>query len=374
MKILSLSFVFIFCSVHFALSQQYKTEHVFIVTLDGMRWQEVFKGADSSIFIKKKYVKNVAEVRNKFWSPKPDSSRKLLMPFLWGIVAKQGQIYGNRNLGNRMNLSNSFWFSYPGYNEILTGRIHDMSICSNRKENNPNKNLFDLIKPKVSSVAAFGSWDVFPYILNEERTGICVNAGFRLASDDSLSAKEKFLNELQPLIPSRWSAVRYDAFTHLYAMEYLKKKHPSLVYIGYGETDDFAHEGLYDQYLYSANRTDMFISQLWDFICSDSVYKDKTTLIITTDHGRGNGRNNWKNHGRQCIHSGEVWLAVIGPDSPPLGEVHGKNQIYTSQIASSVLKLFGIDYAKNSSIGKPVTGMLPNVPEYFVSSSKTKVD
>ena len=41
--------------------------------------------------------------------------------------------------------------------------------------------------------------------------------------------REVFLNELQPQVPSPWSTVRLDAFTHHYALEYLKRERPRLI-------------------------------------------------------------------------------------------------------------------------------------------------
>lgn len=356
-------------------SQGKSTENIFIVTLDGMRWQEVFKGIDPSIMKKEKYARNSKELEKLFFHPNTDSARKKLMPFLWETIAKQGQLYGNRELNSEMNVSNTFWFSYPGYNEILTGNKKDIFINSNRKVYNPNKNVLEYINESDSSkykIAAFGSWDLFPYIINEERNKIKVNAGYRPAEADSLTEKEIFLNELQSMIPGRWSSVRFDAFTHLYAMEYVKKHHPNVVFIGYGETDDFAHEGRYDQYLFSASRTDRFIEQLWNMICTDSVYRNKTTLIITTDHGRGKGKNNWKTHGRHCIHSDEVWMAVIGPDSAPLGEVSNNPAIYTYQIAATVLQLLNIDHSNYSAKSEPVWSILNRDINKFVANTKSK--
>src|SRR5690606_22459764 len=98
---------------------------------------------------------------------------------------------------------------------------------------------------------------------------------------------EKYLNILQPQTHSPWSGVRLDIFTHHYALEYMKRKHPRVTYIAYGETDDFAHDGRYDHYLHAARRTDKFIREIWEYCQSDPFYKDNTTFIITTDHGRG---------------------------------------------------------------------------------------
>src|SRR5690606_12832092 len=138
----------------------------------------------------------------------------------------------------------------------------------NDKIPNPNKTILEIINEQPhfkGKVAAFGSWDVFPYIINEERSGIPVNAGFETAKGNQLTDKELFLNELQKQVPSPWGSVRLDAFTHHYALEYLKKNHPEVVYISYGETDDFAHDGNYQAYLRSAHTTDAMIKELWEY-------------------------------------------------------------------------------------------------------------
>src|ERR1017187_6377936 len=103
------------------IGQSHKTENLIIVTLDGMRWQEVFSGVDSAILIDKRFTRDSEDIARKFWSSNPDERRKKLFPFLWTTVLKQGQLYGNRNIGSEVNNANRYKFSYPGYNEIFTG-------------------------------------------------------------------------------------------------------------------------------------------------------------------------------------------------------------------------------------------------------------
>ena len=129
--------------------------------------------------------------------------------------------------------------------------------------------------------------DVFPFIINEERSKIPVNAGFQPAKDPGLSEREEFLNRLQKEIPQPWPSVRFDVFTHHYAREYIERSHPKIVYIAYGETDDYAHDGRYDRYLTSAWQSSNFIEDLWKFVQGDTFYQGKTTFVITTDHGLG---------------------------------------------------------------------------------------
>lgn len=350
--------LFIFLLIFFqgpSFAQALKTEHVFLITLDGLRWQELFQGADSLLIAHADYVKDSITLKQKFWRNTRSERQQVLMPFFSSILAKQGQLYGNRQLGSKVNLTNTFWFSYPGYNEILTG-YGDKRIDSNDKLPNPNTTVLEFInqqKGYEGKVAAFGSWDVFPYIINEERSGIPVNAGYEAAQENSLTAMEYALNTLQSQIPGHWPTVRMDAFTHHYALEYIKKHHPKVVYIAYGETDDFAHDGRYDQYLEAAYRTDSFIEELWNFVQADPEYRDKTTFIITTDHGRGTQPlDTWRSHGEDVEGADQVWLAIMGPDTSALQSTDLKGQYFTDQIAATLAAFLNLPYKPNHPIGK----------------------
>ncbi|MEZ4828629.1 MAG: alkaline phosphatase family protein [Bacteroidia bacterium] len=287
------------------------------------------------------------------------------MPFFWSVISSKGQLYGNRKYDNKVNVSNHMWFSYPGYNEILSGFSDDERIKSNDKIDNPNQTVLEFINNQPhfkGRVAAFGSWDVFPYIINTHRSGIPVNAGFPSApAGENLTEKEKLLYELQAQIPEEWGSVRYDAFTHHFAKEYIQKNAPRLVYIAYGETDDFAHDGAYDEYLKAAHRTDGFIADIWNYVQSHPAYKDKTTLIITTDHGRGTiPVENWKHHGVRIPDADQIWIGVIGPDSPALGEVKKTGQLYQNQVAKTVATLLGLDYKNEKRTGAVIPAATGN--------------
>src|ERR1700759_3827202 len=80
-------------------AQSHKTQNIVIVTLDGFRWQELYRGADSAI-INSKYTDTKADVKKKFWAETPEQRRKLLMPFFWSTLVNGGQLYGDRDLGN----------------------------------------------------------------------------------------------------------------------------------------------------------------------------------------------------------------------------------------------------------------------------------
>ncbi|WP_147675976.1 LTA synthase family protein [Algibacter pacificus] len=328
--------------------------NIFLITLDGVRWQDVFTGIDT-VLLNSDYTKSKTFLKEKFVGNSIEENRTLLMPFFWNTIAEKGQLHGNKNLGSNVNLTNTMAFSYPGYNEILTGAADDEHVNSNKKLYNKNisilekANHFDAYKNKV---AAFCSWDVFPYIINDKRSGIPVNAGYMDATCD-LNNTEKFLNDIQRQAPIIWEGVRLDVFTHHFAKEYIKKNKPKLAYIAYGETDDFAHEGMFDFYVKSLHNTDALIKELWDYVQNDAFYKDNTYFIITTDHGRGTGvekESIWTSHGDEVKGADQTWIALLGPTIKGTGE--GENeQFYTNQIAATIANIIGLEIS-DSKMGK----------------------
>lgn len=245
-----------------------------------------------------------------------------------------------------MDLTNALWLSYPGYSEILTSRPDDTGITRNDKFPNPNTTMLELANkdPRYKGkVAAFGSWDVFLYIINKTRSGVPVNAGFDLAKGEHLMELEPFLNQLQPKVPSPWETVRLDAFIHYYAVEHMKKNHPEFLYIAYGETYDFAHDGNYAAYLKSAQNTDTLIKELWELTQNDAFYKDNTLSLMTTDHGRGTEHIAARQgHGDSVNGAGYVWLIVFGKGVSARGEVARTEQLYSNQIALTILKVLDL--------------------------------
>ena len=175
-----------------------QTRNIVLITLDGVRWQEVFSGADKAILNNKSFVENEEATRDRFWVDSSERRREKLMPFFWGTIAKEGQLYGNYRIGSTAQLTNREWFSYPGYNEILVGYA-DHSINSNEKVWNKNVTVLEFLnsqKQFSNKVAAFCSWDVFPYIINSQRSGIPVSAGEDGALGKNLTERENLLNEL----------------------------------------------------------------------------------------------------------------------------------------------------------------------------------
>lgn len=340
-----------------------QTRNVVLVTIDGLRWQEVFRGADAELMTPDAGRVGATErgaLLTKFGGDIPGTRRAKLMPFLWDVVARQGQVWGNRDAGSPVEVSNAHWFSYPGYNELLTGRP-DPGIISNDPIPNPNISVLEWLNQRpafTGRVAACAAWQVFPAILNSGRSGLPLWITGQHSAPATTSPAVLELESLMNDIPSPWPDEHYDAFVARRALEYIAADQPRVLYVALGEPDDWAHGRQYDRYLASIANADRFIRRLWDKLQSLPQYRGTTTLIISPDHGRGRTAKDWTDHGAKTPGSNETWLAVLGPDTPPLGERRETPVANQAQIAATVAALLGEDYRKFQPAAAPALAVL----------------
>lgn len=349
--------VFAACAISLGLSSRaqapstHKTQNVIVVMMDGMRWQEVFHGADLNL-IKipgPKWFGNpdelAAQAEKQYGRSTPAERRQVLMPFLWSVVAAQGQIFGNRDLGSDSHVINGLNFSYPGYAETLTG-IADPRVNSNDNVPDPNQTVFAWLNAKLEfagKVAAFGAWGTFNGIFDKQHCGFLVNAGYDPLTEIPATPELTLLNDLKAESARLWSDEPFDPLPFHTAIEYIKTKKPRVLFIGLGETDDWAHAGSYPEYLTAAHLNDSYIGRLWQLVQSMPQYQDRTTLIILPDHGRGVGEQ-WTTHGEKVPASKETWMAFLGPDTAALGERKQAGAVTESQVAATLAALLGEDY------------------------------
>ncbi len=331
-------------SLALAQSAGRNTRNLLIVTSDGLRWQDVFRGADAGLLTKKGGgVSDEAKTRSLYWRAAKEQRRQALMPFLWSVVSKQGQLYGNRDAGSEANLTNPMLFSYPGYNEMMTG-FGDPAIDSNDKKYNQNITVLEWLNRKPAlkgKIAAFGAWELFPYILNSPRSGVYANAGYEPMKLPAGGERQALLNRLK-IETGIWGGEALDAPMFLSALDYFKAMKPRVFWVALGDTDEWAHHNRYDLYLDSVRRVDSYVKELWDLAQSMPEYQGTTSLLMTVDHGRGNG-SAWTGHGQKVPDSREVWMAMMGPDTRPLGERTTVAPITLSQLAPTIAALMGED-------------------------------
>jgi hypothetical protein len=307
-----------------------------LVTIDGARWQEIFRGADPA-FLTGPDSGSAASARAAFGRPNSDEARRALMPFLWDTVAHDGQIFGNVERASPVLVTNPIRKSYPGYHELLCG-FSSPVIVSNLKLPNPDVTVLEWLnrKPGFAGVAAFVSWDVFDAILNPTRSGLLVSMGHPFGRGGTL-------DRVPDEVPPPWSGSVYDAFVFRAGIQHLEQHQPRVLYVALGDTDEWAHAGRYDRYLEALHRSDAWLRELWEKLQSLPAYRGHTSLIVTADHGRGDDLATWRGHGPDVPGSEHSFVAVLGPGTAPLGERHDQPTTL-AQVAATVAALVGQDY------------------------------
>ena len=339
---------------------QHKTENVILITLDGVRPKEMFGGLDVDI-VKAATKRGAVEktpLYKKYWAATSEERRAKIMPFFWDVLMKQnGSIAGNQTIASLVQITNKHRFSYPGYSEILTGEAHDDVIKSNNNIRNPYPSVLEFLKRKLrlnkNQVAAFASWDTIGWIAEHKQGTITTNAGYEIYKTADRDAS--LLSKMQFEAVSPWDSARNDAFTFRLAMSHLKTYHPRVLYISFDGTDDWAHDNRYDRVLQTLTLTDGYLRELWNYLQSLKQYKDKTTILITTDHGRGLTPTDWPDHGDDVEGAQYIWLATISPDSSLRGEWRNTGTIYQNQIAATLARFLNLDYSEqNPEAGKAI--------------------
>jgi Metalloenzyme superfamily len=327
-----------------------KTRNVVLLVSDGLRWQEIFTGADPTLLNEKNggIWDKEADLKREFWRDDVNERRKLLFPFIWTTVAAHGQIFGNQLKGSIARVTNAFWFSYPGYNEMLSGHA-DPRINSNEFGPNPNVTVFEWLNglPDFKGqVSVYATWSAFKDIFNVHRSHLPLVVGWDPPYKGNPGPREALMNELYRTMTQLEDTDVYDSFLQIPLMDSFARAQPRVLFVGYGETDNWGHMGRYDLLLHAAHSFDHYVEQLWNKLQSLPAYRDQTTFILTADHGRGSGPVQWKEHGVEEKGSDDIWIAVMGPDTAALGERSHTGEVHQAQIAATVAALLGKDYRK----------------------------
>jgi Metalloenzyme superfamily len=339
--------------------------NVILVTLDGVRIQELFGGMDAVIANAPEAESGIYEIdvtKARYWRETPEARREALMPFFWKTLVPAGMVFGNQAKGSKVTVRNDQWFSYPGYSEILTGEPQP-EIKSNDFVRYPHQTVLDYLHSEIglkpTEVAQIGSWDGFKYAASQKDGTFFMN-GAREPVPATLSTPEiDLLVGLRQNVMQLWEESSNDYLCSRIALEYIKKHKPRVMWLGLGQSDDWAHARRYDLVLDYLRLADGVIAELWQTLQAMEQYRGRTTLIITTDHGRGRTPADWAEHDAGIQGSQDIWIAIIGPDTPALGEARDVPDLTQSNVAATMLQYLGLDYRKfNSDAGPPIPGSL----------------
>ena len=322
-----------------------KDTRLVVITIDGLRWQEVFSGAEENLVSDPKQVRDTELYRKTYWRSTPEERREVLMPFTWNTIAKKGVLIGNRNKNSMMQVANKTNISYPGYCEMMTGMV-DEAITGNDPVNNLHRNVLEAANedPRYrGSVVMYGSWKSTRFAIHNEQAGIPASVSYEKNIAGKPSPRLKLAERMLEGMPHFWRSEHFDAFTYAFAIETLLSDHPKVMWISFGDCDEWAHARKYDFYLDGAKGTDAFIRDIYEACEADKFYKGKTAYLITCDHGRGFAAE-WSNHGSGTKGSEATWLMLLGKGIEAKGETSEVGPYYTKQVAATIAAILGIAF------------------------------
>jgi len=336
------------------------TGNVVLVTLDGVRIQEFFSGMDERIAADAEAsgIDDIDTVRKRYWRDSPTARREALMPYFWHTLAPMGVVLGNKSKGSSVQVRNDQWFSYPGYSEILTGQPQP-DVRSNDIVRYPHRTVLQYLKQKLelapTQVAQIGSWDGFRMAASSVDDAFFMNGAYDRVPPALATPEMDELATLRTQVMELWEESSNDVLTTRIALAYVKAQKPRVLWLGLSQSDDWAHARRYDRLLDYLHLADQLLEQLWGTLQSIDQYRDHTTLIITTDHGRGLTPKDWTDHDAGIEGSEDIWIAVIGPDTPDRGELAPSESVHQSDVAATMLRLLGLDWHDfNPGAGPPI--------------------
>ena len=293
---------------------------IVLVTLDGVRWHEVFEGVDAKL------------AASHGLSPSEVLGAPELMPNLHRIVATHGAALGAPGFGATISASGPNFVSLPGYAELLSGRR--ITGCrDNQCTSAGARTLFDdfaAASPRdPSQVALFTSW---PDIA-------------RVASERGAVA--------EPL--PRRASFRPDAVTAELAIAHLKAHPPRFLFLGLGEPDEFGHQNDYAGYLAAVHRADARIAEVDHELSRLAAHGTRTALFVTADHGRS---DNFVEHGAKFPESARVWLIAAGSAVHATGFVAAPAQRHLADLAPTVRQIAGLPQDRDAEAGMPLSELL----------------
>jgi hypothetical protein len=306
---------------------------VVLVVLDGVRWQDVFGGADRSLG------------GERGTDLPPWTSGRALMPNLYRSVDRHGLALGAPGHGAEMAVSGRQLISLPGYLEIFAGHP-DPACGTNECGRPPARTIADDVVDSSGpeDVAIVTSWPNIARAASADVSRFVVTAGRkRVECAPELRASPEIASLLEDGARARaWPGegdYRPDAYTARIALRLLEVARPRFLFVGLGDADEHAHRSDYRRYLEALHDSDAFLGHLAATLDRMGARGRHTTVIVTADHGRARG---FRDHGSRYPESSRVWLFALGDDVYERGFAAARHRYTLSDVAPTVRALLGI--------------------------------
>jgi len=341
-----------------------RNSNVILFTWDGVRPEEVFDDADQTLLAR---------------------DDRPLTPRLRGELSRRGILVGRLGAPPRVRLANGSRMSLPGYQSIMAGSRLDCE--ANTCGRIPVETVLERARRElgwpVEAAACIASWKPVRLAAEHVEGSVTVNAGLVSTPDPPWSpgttiaiepAPGQIFNSAprtEPPVFSEKIAVKYhqdrpDAVTMDYGLQYLRAHRPRLLFLSLGDSDNFAHDGDSVGYLSAIRRYDAYLKVLLATLADLGEYGRHTTVLVTTDHGRGRRGclfyRPWREHGEHEA-SENVWLYATGPFLRPDAAPPAEPEITHRDLRPTIERLLGLCPQSCATCGRPVASLLGAVAD-----------
>jgi hypothetical protein len=306
---------------------------VVLVVLDGVRWQEVFGGADRAL------------AYERGMNPLAWASPRKLMPNLQRLLDTRAIALGAPGRGAPITATGPQFISMPGYLEIFAG--HPDPACDSNDCVRPVAHTVvdDVLQSSgADDVAVVSSWPSIARAASADPSRLVVSAGRkRVERGDVLRADEATAEQLdRGGLAKAFPGIgdyRPDAITTRVALRVLAVEHPRFLFVGLGDADEYGHRNDYHGYLEAVRASDAFLGDLFATLDQMGARGRHTTVLVTADHGRA---YSFVDHGARYPESARVWLVAAGGDVRSHGILAAATRHTLSDIAPTVRAFLGI--------------------------------
>ena len=295
--------------------------NVILLTFDGVRHQEFFKGTD-------RLYRHLI----------PRSERGELLPLFWSRHAQEGMVLGKKQT---YQIASPVSVSLPSYQALMLGHATDCknNHCGPVKEETVLEKIRRELNLSTQEVAAFASWEGMMDAVAKDSAQITRMIYPEMKSEDFLDPEIARLQAQSMTDLPTWKESRKDHYTFEMGMHYLKKHCPRILYVSLVDSDEYGHNDNYPGYINSIRTYDGYLNRLISTLQQMGEYGKQTTLIVTTDHSRGQGAN-WKSHGTSDPSEKNVFLFATGRGVKKVGLTNsGGNH---AQIRPTIEYLMGL--------------------------------
>jgi hypothetical protein len=314
---------------------------VILITIDGVRAEDVFDGADPAL---------------RPGAPVGHLTRpEAVMPRTFRLAARRGVALGADRPGcGVVRTASGANVSLPGYLEIFTGR---KTRCRDNKcAPTDRATLFDeAAQAGLWPVASIGSWEILDHAVSDGSANVLVAEGTQRwpgprpvmggHMEELVSAGER--SESYP----GYGKYRPDVHTAAIALEYLRTAVPTVLHVGLGDADEWGHRDDYSAYLQAIGKTDTFIGQVADTLDSMGELGQRTTVLITTDHGRN---QDFRHHAAYSPTAARTFVIAFGARVPARGVVCSSRDVTLADIAPTIREILGLARDTSPEAGRPI--------------------